>query len=89
MLGPVEVLEQREEFLESVREIARLCYWSDQDINELSNKLWDDLVKIDNDMFVTYERTRDRKLAYRQWETQTEDLRRWLSLILGIKITYV
>jgi len=88
-LDTISVLEQRLEFLESITEVATNCNWPPEKIEELHDYLLDEVIKIDNLMFDTYEDTEDPKLAYLVWEGHMEDLRRWLGLILGIKIKFV
>ena len=89
VLSPTWVLLQRQEFLAGIEEIARLCNWSDKDVQELKEHLWDELIKIDNNLYGVYEYTQNGFVARVYWESQMEDLRRWLSLIMGIKIKYV
>ncbi len=88
-LDPVSVLEQRLEFLEGITEVATNCNWSPKAVQELHDYLLEEVIKIDNLMFDTYTETQDRRLAYLIWEGHMEDLRRWLGLILGIKIKFV
>lgn len=89
ILDTISVLEQRLEFLEGITEIAITCNWSSENICALQDHLLDEVIKIDNLMFDVYEETEDPKLAYLVWEGHMEDLRRWLGLILGIKIKFV
>jgi hypothetical protein len=86
---PIYTLQQRQEFLSGVTEIARLCNWSEKEVQGLHEHVWGELVGIDNLMFKIFERTRSRDLAYCVWNNHMEDLRRWLSLITGIRISYV
>ncbi len=88
-LDPVSVLEQRIEFLEGITEVAINCNWPPEEIRELNDYLLDEVIKIDNLMFDTYTETQNRALAYLIWEGHMEDLRRWLGLILGIRIKFV
>jgi len=88
-LDTVAVLEQRLEFLESVADVATSCNWPAEKIRELHDYLLDEVIKIDNLMFDTYEETNDPKLAYLVWEGHMEDLRHWLSLVLGIRIKFI
>lgn len=88
-LDTVSVLEQRLEFLESITEVATNCNWPPEKIQELHDYLLDEVIKIDNLMFDTYAETEDPELAYLIWEGHMEDLRRWLGLILGIRIKFV
>jgi hypothetical protein len=89
LLDTVSILEHRLGFLEGISEIATQCNWAPGQIQELHDYLLDEVIKIDNLMFDTYEETEDPELAYLIWEAHMEDLRRWLGLILGIKIKYV
>lgn len=89
VLDPVSILEQRRDFLEGIIEVARLSNWSERAIEGLRDYLWEELVDIDNAMFDVYEKTGNKLPAYLTWEARMEDLRRWLSLIFGIKIQYV
>ena len=89
LLDTISILQHRLGFLEGVREIATNCNWSPAQVEELHDYLLDEVIKIDNMMFDIYEETEDAELAYLTWEAHMEDLRRWLSLILGIKIKYV
>ena len=88
-LDTVSVLEQRLEFLEGVAEVAAMCNWGPEGVSELHNHLLDEVIKIDNLMFDVYEETQDPKLSYLVWEGHMEDLRRWLGLILGVKIRFI
>lgn len=72
-----------------MEEIVRLCNWPEKDIQDLKDHLWYEVVRIDNILYETYENTQDHRLAYIKWEEQMEDLRRWLSLITGIRIKYI
>ncbi len=89
ILDTVAVLEQRLEFLEGVMDIATSCNWSSKKIQELHDYLLDEVIKIDNLLFDVYEETDNPKLAYLTWESHMEDLRYWLSLVLGIKIKFI
>jgi hypothetical protein len=89
LLDTISILQYRLEFLEGIREIATQCNWSPGQVQELHDYLLDEVIKIDNMMFDIYEETEDAQLAYLTWEGHMEDLRRWLGLILGIKIKYV
>ena len=88
-LDPVSVLEQRLEFLEGITEVATNCNWPPEAVQELHDYLLNEVIKIDNLMFDTYTATQNRELAYLIWEGHMEDLRRWLGLILGIRIKFV
>lgn len=89
VLSPTWVLLQRYEFLTGIEEVAFLCNWSEREAQGLKDHLWEELVRIDNALYETFEITGDHKVAYRRWVEQMEDLRRWLSLIIGIKIRYI
>lgn len=89
ILDTVAVLEQRLDFLESIVEVATQCNWAPDTIQELRDYLLEEVIKIDNLMFDVYEQTEDPKLAYLIWDGHMEDLRHWLSLILGVKIKYI
>lgn len=89
VLNPTWILQQRLEFLEGIEEIARLCNWPDKEVQGLKEHLWDELISIDNKLYDVYETTQDGLLAKMVWEGEMENLRRWLSLIMGIKINYV
>jgi len=88
-LNPVTVLIQRREFLEGVKEIARLCNWNAEEVDNLTELVWKELIVIDNHMFEIYTQTHNPTLAWYEWETKTEELRQWLSLMFGIKIKYI
>ena len=88
-LDPVDQLEMRAEFIEGVVNIAQLSYWDDQRIEEFRNMILDELASIDNMMYDIYEETGDREAAVYSWEEEMEKLRRWLSLIFGVKVKYI
>src|SRR5574338_602000 len=88
-LDPISVLLQRREFLDGIKEVASLCNWAVDDVEVISDLVWNELVDIDNHMFSVYEETGDRWAAFVAWETKTEELRRWLSLMLGVRIRYI
>jgi hypothetical protein len=88
-LDTVSVLEQRLEFLTGVAQVAAMCNWDPVQISELHNHLLDEVIKIDNLMFDVFEETQSPQLAYLVWEGHMEDLRRWLGLILGVKIKFI
>ena len=60
-LDPVSVLEQRLEFLESITEVATNCNWAPEKVQELHDYLLEEVIKIDNLMFDTYEDTEEKK----------------------------
>ncbi len=86
---PVSVLEQRVDFVEGIIELADMCNWKDEDIEELRQYVGDQLIYIDTILYTTYRETKNKDLSYKMWEVHMEDLRHWLSLILGVKIKYV
>lgn len=88
-LDPVSVLEQRLEFLQGLVEIATLCNWTEKEILDLTDYIHNELIRIDNLTFDVYEQSEDEDEAYSVWDSEMEDLRHWLSLVLGIKIRYV
>lgn len=89
LLDPVNQLEMRAEFITGIVEVAQLCNWTQSQVEDLRRHLLEELAYIDNLMYDTYDRTSNREVAYVTWEAHMEDLRRWLSLIFGIKIKYV
>jgi len=93
---PVAVLEQRVMFLASIVDVAQLCNWSIKDIQVLKNHVHDYLIDIDNiryDLIEQGEEAEDdvysEEKANYVWHHLMEQLRRDLSLILGVKIKYV
>ena len=88
-LDTVGILEQRLEFLENMKGAAIQCGWLPQDVQEFYEYLLSEVIRIDNLMFDVHEETDDPQLAYLIWEGHMEDLRRWSTLILGIKIEFV
>lgn len=86
---PVEILERRAYFLEAVVELARSCNWPDNKTDELKEYIHEELIRIDNLLFNIYEDTQDKEIAYMVWEGEMEDLRRWLSMILEIRLKYI
>ena len=88
LADPVEILEQRAFFLEAVTDLAKFCNWTDTRTEELKEYVHEELIRIDNLLFNIYEDTQDREIAYMLWEEELEDLRRWLSMVLGIRIRY-
>lgn len=94
--NPVAVLEQRIEFLIGVIEVAQLCNWSSKDIQELKEHTFDRLVEIDNiryDLIMWGEEVANNEYSEERanymWNVLMEQLRKDLSLILGVKIKYV
>ncbi len=88
-LTAVSILQQRVEFLEGIADVAKDCNWTDEETQELLDHLIEELVDIDNLLYDVYEQTLNKEVAFLVWENRMEDLRHWLSLILGIKIKYV
>ncbi len=88
-MGTVYVLEQRLDFLEGVKETANLCNWEEERVEELTDLLVRELIRIDNLMFDTFEATGNKKFAVEVWNTNMEELRHWLTLILGIKVRFI
>ena len=86
---PVATLEQRVIFLASVVEVAQLCNWRQVDILRLKEHVHGRLVDMDNLRYDIMEETEDYDLAIEVWDSYAEQLRKSLSLILGIKIKYV
>ena len=93
--NPVAVLEQRITFLASIIQVAQLCNWTSKDIQTLKNHVNDQLIAIDNtryDMIESSETENDEYSEERAnflWHALMEQLRKDLSLILGVKIKYV
>jgi hypothetical protein len=88
-VNTISVLERRLEFLEGLMEIATSCNWSSDQISELHDYVLEEIINIDNLMLDTCEATHDPELAQLVWEGHMEDLRHWLSLVLGIRIKFV
>lgn len=88
-LNPVSQLESRAEFVEGIMQVAELCNWPEEQAEDLRGLLLEELTYIDNLMYDVYEATEDQRTAFLVWEAHMEDLRRWLSLILGIKLKFV
>ena len=88
-LTAVSILQQRVDFLEGIAEVARDCNWTDEEIQGLLEHLTKELIDIDNLLYDVYEQTFNKEVAFLVWESRMENLRHWLSLILGIKIKYV
>ena len=88
-LTAVSILQQRVDFLEGIADVAKDCNWADEKVQELLDHLVEELIDIDNLLYDVYEQTWNREVAFLAWESRMEDLRHWLSLILGIKIKYV
>lgn len=88
-LSAVAVLQQRGEFLDSIAEVAKDCNWTDEQIQELIDYLHKEIISIDNLLYRILEETGNKTQAFGAWEHRMEELRHWLSLVLGIKIKYV
>jgi hypothetical protein len=93
---PVAVLGQRVLFLAGIVEVAVLCNWSLKDIHKLKCHAHDRLVDIDNlryDLIEASEEAEDseqgEERANYMWYALMEQLRKDLSLILGVKIKYI
>lgn len=85
----VSVLQQRVDFLSGIADVAKDCNWGDDETQELLDYLTNQLVEIDNLLYDTYEETSDKRVAFVLWENRMEELRHWLSMVLGIKIKYI
>ncbi len=88
-LTAVTILQQRVEFLDGIAEVAKACNWPDLEVQELLDYLNEQLIDIDNLLYETMEETEDSGFSFMVWESRMEDLRHWLSMVLGIKIKYV
>lgn len=89
LLSSVAKLHQRKEFIEGVRELARLCNWGEKETQGLVDHVWEELVKADNLSIEVMKKTDNYDLALQVWDENMEVLRYWLTLMLGIKINYV
>ena len=93
--NPVAVLEQRVMFLASIIEVAQLCNWTSKDIQTLKNHVHDQLIAIDNTRYGLIEAGEEEDDEYSEeranflWHALMEQLRKDLSMILGVKIKYV
>ncbi len=93
--NPVAVLEQRITFLASIIEVAQLCNWMPKDVQALKNHVNDQLISIDNTRYDLLESSEAEDDEYGEeradllWHSLMEQLRKDLSLILGVKIKYV
>jgi len=88
-MGTVDILKNRFEFLEGIGELATLCNWNKEDIEELHHHLLEEIIKIDNLLLKGFDKDEDPLLALAVWEINMEDLRHWLSLVLGVKVKYI
>ncbi len=89
LLDPVHQLEMRLGFMQGILEVGLLCNLNKKQLEEIQEMLLGELAYIDNIMYEIYEETGERDVAFAVWESSMEGLRRWLSLIMGIKIKYV
>jgi len=94
--NPVAVLEQRILFLKSIVEVALLCNWTKNEIQRLRNHVNDQLIAIDNTRYDLIEAGEEEEgddfseeTANYVWHALMEQLRKDLSLILGVKIKYI
>ena len=93
--NPVAVLEQRITFLASIVQVANQCNWASKDIQMLKNYINDQLIAIDNTRYDMIESSETEGGDYSEekanflWHALMEQLRKDLSLILGVKIKYV
>ena len=88
LLDPVYQLEMRLEFIHGVLEVGFLCNFNKKRLEEIQEILLEELSFVDNHMYEVFEQTGDREIAVDVWEEGMEGIRRWLSLITGIKIKY-
>jgi hypothetical protein len=79
----------RLEFIQGVLEIGALCNFTQEQLDEIQGLLLEELAHIDNLMYDVYLQTGQRDVAFAVSEACMEKLRRWLSLITGIKVKYV
>jgi hypothetical protein len=79
----------RLEFMQGILEVGLLCNFTKEQLEEIQCILLEELAYIDNLMYEVYEQTGDRGVAAAVWEASMEKLRRWMSLITGIKIKYI
>jgi len=87
-VGPVEVLHQRQQILDGVAQLGRLCNWSDEEIQELLEQVWTGMVEIDNSAF-KYARETGNEIGARDvWTKGMTDLQYWLSLVLGVEVAF-
>lgn len=89
LLPPVHQLRMRLEFMQGVLEIGLLCNFTKDQLEEIQEILLEELSYIDNLMYEVYEQTKEREIAFAVWNASMERLRRWLSLITGVKIKYI
>lgn len=89
LLPPVHQLQMRLEFMQGILEVGLLCNFTKEQLEEIQGILLEELAYIDNLMYEVYEQTNERAMAFAVWDASMERLRRWLSLITGIKIKYI
>ncbi len=93
--NPIAVLEQRIVFLTSIIEVAQLCNWTKNDIQKLKERVNEQLISIDNVRYDLIEMGEEAEDDYSEeranfmWHALMEQLRKDLSLILGVKIKYI
>lgn len=88
-MDTVSILTSRLEFLESIKELAALCNWNTKDVEELYFYVLEEIIKIDNLLLSGFGTEESARQALLVWETNMEELRHWLSLIIGVKIKYI
>ena len=88
-IGPVDVLLQRQQILGGVEQLARLCNWKEQEIQELLEKIWESLVEIDNRAIAIAQTTGDESVARDAWFSGMSGIQYWLSLVLGVDINFM
>jgi len=86
---PVFILQQRADFLNSIMYVAGLCNWPKKRVEELQAYVLEELIRIDNGLYDAFELPDNHLAAYALWEREMEKFRRWLELVLGVKIKYV
>jgi hypothetical protein len=79
----------RLEFVQSILEVGLLCNFTKEQLEEIQGILLEELAYIDNLMYEVYEQTDERDIAFAVWDASMERLRRWLSLITGVKIKFI
>lgn len=79
----------RLEFMQGILEVGLFCNFTKEKLEEIQDILLEELAYIDNLMYEVYEQTNERTMAFAVWDASMERLRRWLSLITGIKIKYI
>ena len=79
----------RLEFMQGILEIGWLCNFPKEKLEEIQGILWEELTYIDNLMYDVYEQTENVDIAFVVWNAYMETLRRWLTLMTGVKIKYI